>query len=288
MKIIKVLTKNTAVVEDGGQEKVVIGKGIAFQKNPGDAINASLVTKTFYLSNETLNHQLQDILVNLPMEQIATVEKIVDEVRMNLGKKISDALYVSLADHIHFSLINYANGIQLKNSLLFDIMRFYPDEYALGKSALSIIELENGVQFSDDEAGFLALHILNAEEDDYIGTKNMFKATKLIEEVLDIVRNFYDEEIAENSLTWYRFINHLRYFSQRIIKGSVFDEDAKDKELLDMLSIKYQDAYVCAVNVQRFVKIRYKTKIGNEELLYLTIHIQRAMHQKGKEYGELS
>lgn len=287
MKIIKVLNNNTAVVEDDGQEKVVLGKGIAFHKNQGDAINASLVTKTFYLSNEKLNLQFQDVLVNLPMEQISTVEKIINEVRLNLGKKFSDALYVSLADHIHFSLINHANGIQLKNSLLFDIMRFYPDEYALGKKALEIIEKENGVSLSDDEAGFIALHILNAEEDDNIGTKNMFKATKLIEEVLDIVRNFYDEEIAEDSLTWYRFINHLRYFSMRIIKGTPFNEDAKDKELLDILFLKYQDASMCAVNIKRFIKIHYKTDIGNEELLYLTIHIQRAMQQKGKDYDKL-
>lgn len=287
MKILKVLTNNSAVVEDGGQEKVVIGKGIAFQKVVGDAVNASLVSKTFRLSDATLNLRFQDVLVNLPMEQISTVEKIVDEVRMNLGKKFSDAIYISLSDHIHFALVNYAKGIQIKNSLLFDIVRFYPDEYALGERALDIIEQENGVRLLEDEAGFIALHILNAEEDDYIGTKNMFKATKIIEEIIDIVRNFYDEEIAEDSLTWYRFINHLRYFSQRIVKGAVFNEDSKDKELLNILALKYQDAYLCAMNVQRFIKIHYKTEIGNEELLYLTIHIQRAMHQKGKNDGEL-
>lgn len=283
MKIIKVLNHNTAVVEDAGQEKVVIGKGIAFQKKSGDALNASLVAKTFHLSNEKLNLQFQDILMDLPLEQISTVQKIVDEVRMNLGKKVSDSLYISLADHIHFCLMNYSKNIQLKNSLLFDIMHFYPDEYTLGKKALEIIEYENGVHLTDDEAGFIALHILSAEADDHVGTNNMFKATKIIEEILDVIRNFYDEEIIEGTLTWYRFINHLRYFCLRIVKRTIFDEDAKDEELLEILSSRYRDAYLCAVNVQRFIKAKYKADIGNEELLYLTIHIQRAMHQKGKE-----
>lgn len=287
MRIIKVLNNNAAVVEDDNQEKVVIGKGITFQKMPGDILNASLVTKTFCLSNEQFNHQFQDILVNLPMEQISTVEKIVDEVRMNLGKKFSDTLYISLADHIHTSLINYANNIQLKNRLLFDIIRFYPDEYELGKKALEIIEAENGVRLSDDEAGFITLHILSAEEDDYEGTKNVYKTTKLIEEIIGIIRDYFDREIEENTLTWYRLINHLRYFSLRIVRGTVFSEDAKDKDLLEILSLKYQEAYICAINVQGFIRARYKVEIGNEELLYLTIHIQRAMHQKGENYGSL-
>ena len=286
MKIIKILNNNTAVVDEDGQEKVAIGKGIAFQKKQGYDINASLITKKFQLSNEKLNLQFQDILVNLPMEQSSTVVKIVNEVRMSLGKKFSEALYVSLADHIHFSLINYANDIQLKNSLLFDIIRFYPEEYALGKKALEIIEAENGVRLSDDEAGFIALHILSAEEGDYLGTKNMLKVTKMIEEVLEIVRNYYDKEIIEDSLTWYRFINHLRYFSIRIFNGNAFGEDSKDKELLEILSLKYQDAYVCAINVQCFIKVHYHAEIGNEELLYLTIHIHRAMHQKDNCYAE--
>ena len=40
MKISKVLNNNTAVViDENNREKVVIGKGIAFQKKVGDPIN---------------------------------------------------------------------------------------------------------------------------------------------------------------------------------------------------------------------------------------------------------
>lgn len=281
LKITKVLNNNTAVVIDDNQkEKVVVGKGIVYQKKIGDIINPSSVKKTYYLSSDTLNLKFQELLVSLPMEQLDIVEKIVDEAKLSLGKKISDSIYISLSDHIHFSLVNHENGIHVTNALLLDIQRFYPDEYKIGKKALKIIEEETGILLPDDEAGFIALHIVNAETENSTSTKNIYKATKIIEEVLDIVKNYFDIEIDEDSLTYFRFINHLRFFSQRIVNGSIFKDDDKDRQLLEILSTMYDQSYQCCLNIKSFIKVTYDTDIGNEELLYLTIHVQRAIFKE--------
>lgn len=282
MRISKILNNNSAVVTDErGNEKVVVGKGICFRKKVGDQMNMSAVEKTFQLSSTTLNLRFQEVLVSLPLEQISVVEKIVDETKLSLGKKISDSIYVSLADHIHFSLLNHEKGISVKNRILLDIKRFYWDEYKIGRKALEIIKEETGVMLSDDEAGFIALHIVNAEtEDDYIGTKNIYKATKIIEEVLNIVKSHFGVEIDEGSLIYYRFIVHLRYFAQRILNNTVFHGDDKDKELLGILALNYSQAYQCSLEISEFIEKKYGAKIGCEEILYMTIHVQRAVFEE--------
>lgn len=279
MKIRKILNNNSAVVlDDDNQEVVVIGKAIAFKKKIGDAINPAVIEKKFYLSSQSLNTKFQEVIVCLPLEEISLVTKIIDEIKMRIGKKISDSIYVSLSDHIHFALKNYEKGIHITNNLMYDIQRFYPDEYKLGLIGLDIIEKETGVRLNIDEAGFIALHIVNAETDNGIDTNQVEKSTKIIEEILEIVTDFFEREINEDTLVYYRFINHLKYFAYRIVNESnLFEDDKQDKQLLDMMKVTYAKSYMCAVNIMEFVRGKYNVDIGNEELLYLVIHIQRAM-----------
>ena len=279
MKIRKILNNNSAVVlDDDNQEVVVIGKAIAFKKKIGDAINPAAIEKKFCLSSQSLNTKFQEVIVCLPLEEISLVTKIIDEIKMRIGKKISDSIYVSLSDHIHFALKNYEKGIHITNNLMYDIQRFYPDEYKLGLIGLDVIEKETGVRSNIDEAGFIALHIVNAETDNGIDTNQVEKSTKIIEEILEIVTNFFEREINEDTLVYYRFINHLKYFAYRIVNESnLFEDDKQDKQLLDMMKVTYAKSYMCAVNIMEFVRGKYNVDIGNEELLYLVIHIQRAM-----------
>lgn len=278
MKISKILNNNSAVVlDDYNQEVVVIGKGLAFKKKVGDVINPAAIQKKFCLSSPSLNTKFQEVIVSLPLEEISVVVKIINEIRMQIGKKISDSIYVSLTDHIHYALKNYEKGIHVTNNLMFDIQRFYPDEYKLGLKGLDIIEKETGVRLNLDEAGFIALHIVNAQTENGVNTNLVEKSTKIIEEVLDIVTNFFDQEINEGTLVYFRFINHLKYFAYRIVNQSIFTDEKQDKDLLDMMKVTYARSYMCATNIQEFIRAKYNVEIGNEELLYLVIHIQRAM-----------
>ncbi len=280
MKISKVLNNNTVIVVENNNEVVLVGRGIAFKKRPGDPINPAQIEKRFGISDAHLNARFQEIIVSLPVEEIDIVDRIINNARMTISKKISDSIYPALCDHIHNTLINYQKGIKLVNELLFDITHFYPDEYQIGLQALDIIEEETGVRFNNDEAGFIALHLVNAETENGIGTDRIQKSTKIIEETLDIVSNYFYKEIDENSITYYRFINHLRYFAQRITQGITFTDDSNDETLLEMMKKTYQESYLCAMNISGFVKGRYNVDIGSNELLYLIIHIQRAIFIK--------
>lgn len=278
MKICKVLNNNSAVViDDDNHEVVVIGKAIAFKKRVGDAINMAAIEKKFCLSSPSLNTKFQEVIVSLPLEEISMVTKIINEIKMQIGKKISDSIYISLTDHIHYALKNNAKGIKVTNNLMFEIQWFYPDEFKLGLIGLDIIEKNTGIRLDLDEAGFIALHIVNAETENGFGIKAVEKSTKIIEEILEIVTNFFDKDINEESLTYFRFINHLKYFAYRIVNNVIFTEEKQDKELLNMMKKTYAQSYMCALNIMEFIRAKYNVDIGNEEPLYLVIHIQRAM-----------
>ena len=49
-----------------------------------------------------MNLNLQKLIISLPLSEINIVDHIVKNIRMSLTKKISDSIYVSLADHIHY------------------------------------------------------------------------------------------------------------------------------------------------------------------------------------------
>ena len=93
---------------------------------------------------------------------------------------------------------------EYSNVLLWDIQRFYQQEYELGKESLSIIKKNHGVELSNDEAGFIALHIVNGQLDEDV--HDMYEITKIMQEIENIVRYRFKIEFNEESAYYYRFI----------------------------------------------------------------------------------
>ena len=62
-----------------------------------------------------------------------------------------------MVDHIYTAVVRAKDNILVKNALLWDIQRFYKEEYQIGKKALEIIEKKTGVLLPNDEAGFIAV-----------------------------------------------------------------------------------------------------------------------------------
>ena len=280
MRLRKLLGNNAVVVDVDGTEKIVTGCGIGFKRSINDQIDESKVEKVYLLSTSVLNEKFAEILSSLSFEQMQMVEEIVGEIKLDLGRPTSDSIYVSLADHLSFALKNYEANVQVPNGLLLDIKRFYPNEFRLGQRALDIIERHTGYRLPEDEAGFVALHIANAEigTGDHMDTAR--KVAETISHILSIVQSYFSVNIAETSMEHYRFINHLRYFAQRLLSNSVFPEDEETRELLSVVSVKYPEEYACAKSIADYAQELYGIPIGCDELFYLTVHIHHAISEE--------
>lgn len=133
MQIAKVLNNNVVVVlDEHRREQVVMGRGLAFQKRPGDVLDDSKIEKVFALQSDELVGRLGELLSQIPLEVMTTCDRIIDLARGRLGK-LQESLYITLTDHCHFAIERQKKGIALRNVLLWEIKRLYPKEFALGQ-----------------------------------------------------------------------------------------------------------------------------------------------------------
>lgn len=280
MIIEKILNNNVVVIKENNVEKIVMGRGLAFQKKVGDEFDESKVDKVFALTNEEAVNKFQELIVDIPIEHVELAEEIISYAKTHLGKKLNEMIYISLVDHIYTSIVRFLDGISVKNALLWDIRRFYPDEFFIGTQALDMIENKFKVRLPEDEAGFIALHLVNAEMDEE-SMQNMYEITKVMQEISNIVKYKFNIEFDEDSVYYYRFITHLKFFAQRLVSNQTY-KDENDDDLLDVIKVKYKNSYDCVNKVADFIYKKYDYILSNEEKLYLTIHIERVIYKSEK------
>lgn len=274
MKISKVLNNNVAVVIENDEEKIVMGKGICFKKKTGDSIEPKQVDKVFFLENQEVSRRFKELVVDIPLEYLEIGEEIFNEAKMTLGKPINDNCYIALVDHIYTACERVKDGIYIKNGLLWDIKRFYKIEYEVGKRSLQVIKDKTGIELNDDEAGFIALHIVNGQLDDY--SNDMYEITKIMQEIENIVRYHFKVEFNEDSAYYYRFVTHLKFFAKRLLEHKT--QPSQEDDLLAVVQVKYANAYQCVEKIEQFISKKYNYELSDEEKLYLTIHIHRVVY----------
>ena len=274
--VIKRLLNNNVVitVDSNGEEIIVMGKGIGYQKAKGDTIDEEKINKIFRISNKDVSNKLQELLDSIPINFVKLSNEIIEYSQEKLDKKLNESIYISLSDHIYTAVKRIKNGVTVKNALLWEIKRFYKDEYEIGVKALDIIEEKTKVRLPDDEAGFIALHIVNAQLNE---EQPMVEGiTKLIHEILTIVRIHFGIEFKEESVFYYRFITHLKFFSQRLFQHNTYNGDSDD-DLLDVIKNKYSEAFECILKIKTFIKKKYDYDLTSDEMIYLTIHVEKVI-----------
>jgi beta-glucoside operon transcriptional antiterminator len=277
MNIEKVLNNNViTVMNDQNKEMVIMGRGVAFKKKPGDPVEEDKIEKIFTLDSQKLSDKLKALLSEIPMEHMELSEEIINYAKLHLAKKLHDSIYVSLTDHISFALERHAQGLPIKNPMLWEIKRFYKDEFDIGKATLQIIEAKLGVALPEDEAGNIALHLVNAELNEEM--PNLVNITKIMNDILNIVRHHFLLEYDEESLVYYRLITHLKFFAQRLLNDSPATN--QESTLFEMIKLQYAEAYACVKKIREYIHKIYNRYLTDEEMLYLTIHIERITQGK--------
>lgn len=270
MKINKIINNNVISVIQNNHERVVMGKGIGFQKQEGDIVEESKIEKIFNLSNEEISERFKTLLIEVPIEVVQAVEKIIEVAKVKYHKDLSDTIYVALTDHINFAIERQQEGMAIKNGLLWEIKKFYPSEYEIGMRALDWIYEIVGVTLPVDEAAFIAIHLLNAEHNNFA---DFNQVTEMVQNILSLVKYHFRLDFDEESLTYFRFVTHLKFLAQRII--SEHPLDTREVELYDIVKEKYKDAFKCVKKIENFLLKKYQYDMTHDEALYLTIHIQR-------------
>ncbi|WP_127836914.1 BglG family transcription antiterminator LicT [Clostridium prolinivorans] len=272
MIIKKIFNNNAIVAKDSNKNDIVImGCGIAFKKSVGDEVDENLIEKIFILKQKDASEKFKLLLEDVPSEYVSLCYDIIEYAKNILNVKLNDYLYVTLTDHIYNTIKLFDEGIKNSNPLIWEIKKFYPKEYNIGLKALEFIESELGKKLPEDEAGNIALHLINAQiNNSFSNIENIADQTKKIQDILNIVRYTYGITLDEKSISYERFVTHLRFFFQRLNKKEQINE-VEDDFLLKKVKTKYKKAYECMLKIEKYLGI----ELSDEEKLYLTIHIQR-------------
>lgn len=278
MEIKKILNNNVVVTSNElGQEIVVMGRGLAFQKKIGDVVAGSKIEKKFIIETQGISEKLAKLLRDTSELYLDISYKIIDYAQALLPYKLDEYLYVALTDHLSFAISRHKQEIYLKNPLQWEIRKYYKQEYQIAVKALDFIEESTGIFLGEDEAASIALHLVNSQ----LSGENMaatIQVTEMVNTILNIVKYHFKMELDENTVNYERFITHLRFFAIRFIRKEKLD-DAIDSVLLQQIIDKYREAYNCTNKIMIYLEKNFNFNLSKDEETYLTVHIHRVTNR---------
>lgn len=272
MKISKIINNNVvSTCDEEGREVIVMGRGVGFKAREGSTIDEEKIEKVFRLDSQNTMDRFKELLVNLPMEHVQISAEIISYAKEVLNRPINPNVYITLTDHINFALERFNQRMMFSNPLIREVRSFYHAEYLIGEYAIAMIDRDLGIKLPVDEAASIALHIVNAEYDAPMG--DTIKITNLIQQVSEVVEEYFNIKLDEQSLSYERFITHLRFLAQRVFTGEHMELDNLEfQKVIDRL---YPEEYACSQKVQALIKLQYGHQVTEEEVAYLALHIKR-------------
>lgn len=272
MKIDKIINNNiVSAIEADGKEVVIMGRGLGFGMKPGKEIPEGKIEKVFRLDSQNSTDKFKELLANLPLEHIQASTEIINYAKSVLNRRLNQSIYITLTDHINFAIERFKEKMMFTNPLLNEIKTFYKEEYLIGEYAVALIERRIGITLPVDEAGFIALHIVNAEYN--TAMRDTIDITTLIQNVVKIVKEYFSMDLDETSLNYQRFVTHLRFLAQRIIGGEMLNSE--NPEFNQLISQMYPEEYACSLKLKDYIQVTYHHDVTEEETAYLAVHIKR-------------
>ena len=271
MVIKRVYNNNNVALatDEDGREVVVIGRGVCFGRRAGDTVDVALVEKVFSLQGQDNMSRLERLLKSISPEYILIAEEIVAMLRRESSLPIDDGILLALADHISLSIEREKRGVTLANPMLFEIEHLYRKEFALARRASEIIHERLGIWVSEEEMGFITLHIVNATMSQR--PDNLIFSVEMIKGILAIVSETYGARVDTESLSYERFLRHLQFFAQRVLDANSAQEDSTVPALLERKD--YPEAFGCADRIAEYVEGLRRTRVTDAEKSYLVYHL---------------
>ncbi|MCI9462291.1 MAG: PRD domain-containing protein [Lachnospiraceae bacterium] len=272
VRIEKVINNNIiSARDDKGVELVVMGRGIGFDKKPGNEITDGKIEKIFRLDKMDDREHFKELLASLPLEYIRLSTDIITYAKDSLELKLNQNVYLTLTDHIGFALNRHREGMDFNNVLYDEIRLFYPVEYSIGRYALELIEERTGYRLAEDEAASIALHIINGELDSAMGTT--FFMIKMMREMMGIIEKNISIPEGRN-YPKDRLISDLKQLANRLVSEKLIS-GRRDEKLYLFVEDNYTEEYRIINSINDYIGKEYKCSMTEEEKIYLTLSIKR-------------
>lgn len=275
MKVIKKINNNCALCLDNKDHKVVaFGKGIGF-KTPPYEIETHQIHRLYY----DIDTEYVKMINDIPEDVFELSAKVIEYAKTKLDNLTNPNVVFTLADHINFAIKRYKENIDVKLPIINDIQYLYDIEMDIGNEALRLMREITNIHIPDEEAIYIALHIINAEIVNKSQRNKNFNE-KIIDKIIDIIEDDLKIDIDKNGFNYSRFVTHLYYLLRRGKKNE-FEENKNHNDMYLYLSSSLPKIYECSQKIGDYFSHHLHWKLTDEEYIYLILHISRLCNREG-------
>jgi len=266
--IEKVFNNNVVLARDetGGEEAVLVGKGLGFNVKWGNIISSERAEKIFFFMEKNKFKELSKFNEGI----VGITEEIITMVSKELKDPLNEHIHVALADHIGFTLGRLKAGFEINNPFLEEIKALYTKEYELACNAVTLIQEKMEVDIPEGETGFIAMHIHSARINSDIS--KTVKSTFMINKMVDIIEKELQIKLDRHDSHYTRLVIHLRFALNRIENGVPIKNP-----LLSSIKRKFNRSYEVSKSIGEYIGDRIGVIPPEDELGHLAIHIQRIL-----------
>lgn len=268
-RIIKVLNHNSVIAtdNDGKKEYILLGKGIGFGKKINERIIAEDDVQIYTIQQKTDTDSVKEIINSIDPKFLEITNSIIMEAEKQFGE-IDKNILCPLANHIAFAVERMKNKEIISNPLNEEIKALFSEEYKVAYKAKAVVKEIADAEMSDDEIGYIALHIHSALENEKVS--HAMQTAALVKDCISIIEKNVGKKIDINSLAYNRLMSHIKYMIARTIKGETIQLDMND-----YVQQKFSRAFIISKYICSKIGLEINKELNDVEIGYLAMHIER-------------
>ena len=268
-KVKKVLNHNSviAVETDELAEYLVMGKGIGFDMKPTQALNVTDDCKVFSLSDTSERGDVKDIIKHVDPVFLDIAEAVLQHAEETFDN-VDHNIVFPMADHLEYAAKRIENNDQISNPLLNDIKILFHSEYKAAEYVKNLLKDSLGLDISDDEIGYVAMHIHSATSQDKLS--QTLDTANAVRKCINELEKATGRSIPTDSFSYNRMMNHIRYMVVRIQKCESLKVDMNE-----YVSSNFPDSFRIASNICHELSKSLGSPTDELEIGYLAMHIER-------------
>lgn len=270
MRVVKRINNNAAICEDNaGHQLIALGNGIGFGELPRE-VSLDDVRRTFY----GIDPKYLQFIDEVDPEVLEFSAQLADVVSQTVSYELSPNLPITLADHIQFAIKRSREHMVVSLPLAQDIEQSHPLEYRLGEMAVRGIKRTFNVRMQRQEAGGIALSIVNAMVKPSDRTAHASEMEEdLLKRATAIVERDLGVTVDRRAFVYTRFLTHVRYLIKRVSTGAPIE--SANEGLYEVMQEQYPRELSCARDISDEIEKTYGASLSKEEIVYLVLHVAR-------------
>lgn len=267
--VIKALNNNMVLIKEQGVEKILLAKGIGFNKKFGDILEDNLeVDKVFSIEDKKNQENLKEVYNRVDGEFVAICEEALAEISEELGEELNETIHIGLIDHLAIAMKRLKNKEQINNPFIVEIETLYSVEFEMAKKIVNKLQDKYEIDFPEGEIGFITLHIHSARNGKMLS--NSIKYSYLSNKIIIYIEEKFNSKIDKRSLDYARFLSHVRFTIERVLTDTVLKND-----LTEIIKKSYPVSYEIAEGASKIIEETLYKKVYDDEVAYIAMHVER-------------